>query len=892
MVSRFARCGHVVVVVCLLAAAMLAAAAPASAQTGRPGTLQITVVDPSGAVIANATVTVTGAETATKAQTPAPVQTNAQGVASVAGLPPGRYAVSAEFPGFETRALPEVRVRAGDNKQVMMLPIAGVQDAVTVERDKQESAADRQSTFGTVLTREQLEALSDDPDTLRQQLQDMAGPGAVIKVDSFEGAALPPKAMIRSIRISRDQFAAENHSAGGISIEIITQPGLGPIRYNTAFRFRGGSLSGRSPFTPVKGPEQLKNYMMGLNGALVQNKASFNLNVNGVDSYETPNINAARAIGDGTRSEALRLSTPRDNLNVNANVDYALTLDQTLRFGYNGNRNSVENLGIGEYDYEERAYSTENSNHNLRVQHMGPLGRRMFLRTRLQMFWNDSESRSAFEAQTIRVLDAFTRGGAQRAGGQHSRGLNVGSDLDYVRGIHSFRTGLQFDTLRVRADDTTNYLGTYTFESQRAFEEARPRSYTQRVGDPEIRYSNVQAAWYGQDDVRIRRNLTVSAGVRYEAQTHVTDYNSFMPRVGVTWAPFKSGATTLRSSWGIFHDWLPANTYEQTLRVDGFNQREVDLLDPSFPDVGDIGTAPPANRYLLDGGLRLPHTNRVSGGIDQRLARQVQTSVTYAYQRGVSVLRGLNLNAPVDDVRPDPGFGNIVEVVSDAASRLHEVQFSMTVNPGALIPAFNAPLINWKRATVFTNYTWANLENNSDGAFAIPATGSLVQEWGSASQEIPHRFNFTFNSQFVRNFLMQWNFNVNSGLPYTIRTGFDGNGDLVYNDRPDGVARNTQRAPTQWTINPAAAYTFLFGRQQTRLPPGISVIAGGAGAPTVQTFDQNAARFRLQFVVQIQNLTNRPNYVGYSGVITSPFFGQATAVTGTRKVDVGVQLSF
>ena len=235
---------------------------------------------------------------------------------------------------------------------------------------------------------------------------------------------------------------------------------------------------------------------------------------------------------------------------------------------------------------------------------------------------------------------------------------------------------------------------------------------------------------------------------------------------------------------------------------------------------------------------------------------------------------------------------NIVEVVSDAASRLHEVQFSMTVNPGALIPAFNAPLINWKRATLFTNYTWANLENNSDGAFAIPATGSLAQEWGTASQEIPHRFNVTFNSQFVRNFLMQWNVNMNAGSPYTIRTGFDGNGDLVYNDRPEGVDRNTQRAPTQWTINPAAAYTFLFGRQQTRLPPGISVTAGGAGAPTVQTFDQNAARFRLQFVVQIQNLTNRPNYVGYSGVITSPFFGQATAVTGTRKVDISAQLSF
>jgi hypothetical protein len=115
----------------------------AVAQTARPGTLQVTV-DQSGAVIGNATVTVEGAEAATKGQTPAPVQTNAQGIANLAGLPPGRYAVRVEFPGFETRTLPEVRVRAGDNKQVMMLPIAGVQDSVTVERNKQETAADRQ----------------------------------------------------------------------------------------------------------------------------------------------------------------------------------------------------------------------------------------------------------------------------------------------------------------------------------------------------------------------------------------------------------------------------------------------------------------------------------------------------------------------------------------------------------------------------------------------------------------------------------------------------------------------------------------------------------------------------------------------------------------------------
>src|SRR6185436_15861239 len=157
-----------------------------------------------------------------------------------------------------------------------------------VERNKQETAADRQSTFGTVLTREQLEALSDDPDILRQQLQDMAGPGAVIKVDSFEGAELPPKAMIRSIRISRDQFAAENHSAGGTSVEIITQPGIGPIRYNSGFRYRGGRLSGRSPFTPERGPEQTKNYFVNLNGTLVPQKASFNVTPRGSTRSRRP----------------------------------------------------------------------------------------------------------------------------------------------------------------------------------------------------------------------------------------------------------------------------------------------------------------------------------------------------------------------------------------------------------------------------------------------------------------------------------------------------------------------------------------------------------------------------------------------------------------------------
>src|SRR5207248_8028163 len=138
----------------------------------------------------------------------APIAATEQGVATFTGLRPGRYVVKAEFSGFDPKVDPDVRVRAGDNRQTLALTLQKLADEITVGRDKQEAAADRQSTFGSALTRDQVDALSEDPDVLRQQLNDLAGPGAVIRVDSFEGTPLPPKSQIKSIHITRDGFAA------------------------------------------------------------------------------------------------------------------------------------------------------------------------------------------------------------------------------------------------------------------------------------------------------------------------------------------------------------------------------------------------------------------------------------------------------------------------------------------------------------------------------------------------------------------------------------------------------------------------------------------------------------------------------------------------------------
>ena len=132
------------------------------------------------------------------------------------------------------------------------------------------------------------------------------------------------------------------------------------------------------------------------------------------------------------------------------------------------------------------------------------------------MQWTDSTSRAATEARTIRVTDAFTTGGAQVAGGRHALQFEYATDVDYIRGRNSVRTGILLNGIHYRSDDASNYLGTFTFASQAAFDAGQPSTFTQRLGDPLIEYWYLQAGLYVQDDLRFSKAATFSVGVRYE----------------------------------------------------------------------------------------------------------------------------------------------------------------------------------------------------------------------------------------------------------------------------------------------------------------------------------------------------------------------------------------
>src|SRR4029079_13788559 len=115
---------------------------------------------------------------------------------------------------------------------------------------------------------------------------------------------------------------------------------------------------------------------------------------------------------------------------VNGLLDYALTKNQTLRFGYSQNQNESRNQGIGAYDLPERAFTSDNNRYTARALEAGPIGRRVFINSGATMTWMDFGSPSEVEQPTIVVQDAFTSGGAQRSGRVRGRNMTLVSDVD------------------------------------------------------------------------------------------------------------------------------------------------------------------------------------------------------------------------------------------------------------------------------------------------------------------------------------------------------------------------------------------------------------------------------------------------------------------------------
>jgi len=858
---------------------VLAAAWPAAAQQ-RPGSLTVSVYDTTGAAIVATNVVLTLPDTTTLA-----LLADERGTVTFPDLVPGRYQVLAEFPGFEPTTV-EVQVRAGrQTRQDITLEIAGFVEQVDVAQD----SGDRQllQNFSQQMTPEDIASLPDDPDELAQVLQEMGGPGAVIRVNGFEGGQLPPKSQIRQIRFRFDPFAAEYHDAGRARVEVITKPGDGPVRNDVNLAFRNNEWDARNALAPVRGEGQTKRWGWSVDGPIVKGKTGFSLSLRGVDEYDVQTIRASAPTGFVSDL----VTQPMTRLDIDFNVDHVLSDTQTLRMSYDRNTNSRANMGVGDFDLAERAFSTNRTGHRVRVSNFGTYAKKYLNELRFEFSWDENEQRSLSNAQTIRIQDSATLGGAQVQGGTRSWEIEIADNLDIPLGkTHNIRTGFELDSGTYRSDSLRNTAGTFTFPSLEAYYAGLPNNYTQRlVTDPVVEYRNTELALFVQDDIRARKNLLLSFGVRQESQSLIGQKLNLAPRAGVSWTPFKHNKTTVRGGAGMFYDWYETSTYEQTLLVDGERQADLIIRNPGFPNPylgGSVAALP--SSIIRAGDLDMPTVRRFSVGVEQEITSWLRLRSNYFNQYGWNQLRARNVNAPIDGIRPDAAFGNITEILSDGTAEGQGMDLNLSFNyrPRRLFGVFG--------------YTLAERQNFADSALSLPANNlDIDAEWGAAADDIRHRVFSFFTSDLFWGLRAGLNFRAMSGRPYTITTGFDDNADGVVNDRPEGVGRNTARLPWQTSADLRLSWSTGFGpvrstsggpRGEVMMQRGPGGGPGGGGPGGLGGGEQRAVR--LEIYAQTFNLLNTVNYSRYGSVLSSATFGLPINAMPARRLELGMRIGF
>ena len=855
---------------CAFVLICLAMAVPSRAQT-RPGTLRLVVRDATDLTIPGATATLTGAN-GTKREAVA----NERGEVLFEGIAAGDYIVRVEFSGFTPTEVKDIRVRAGGQvSRNVVMEIAGLAEEIEVLPPDED--AQLLGAFTEQLTAEQLDALPDDPDELAQVLQQLAGENADIRVNGFAGGRLPAGTQIQEVRVRYDDASGSGN--GGPRIEVRTRPGSGRWRNSFNMNMRDDAMNARNAFSGERPSGQTRQYAWNANGPLIRNRTGISLRIDRAETQEQQAIRAARP--DGIFSSLV--SQPSTRTGVNVEIEHALTNAQELRADINFNRGNSLNQGVSEFDLPERAYSRLQSDGEIRLGHRTTIVRRYVNNLRVRYEWSRSESQSASNAQTIRVLDAFTTGGAQISGGRRSRDLQIENQLEFtVKKSHQMAFGGVITSNSYNVNEVRNTSGTYTFASLEMYRAGIPTTYTQRTINPNGGYSLQQFGWYLQDNYRVNRSVMISGAIRHDMQTHISDWTNFSPRASVSWT-LPGRKTTLRASMGVWPQFFQSGLYEQTLWANGLQQRDIVISNPGFPDPFSVGiplAAQPPSIVRAHRGIVMPYTRRVGVGVDRTLTSWARLRANYSHQIGRNLFRSRDLNAPIDGVRPDATLRNITQLESTARSQNRALEVNVMLN--------HRP----RRFSANVGYTLGEALNETDGALSLPPDSfDLSQEWGPSRQDVRHRLFASMNTDVKAGFRVNMNLRAQSPSPYNITTGFDENRDGQTNERPVGVMRNSGRGEGTANLDMGLVWERSVG-QRAQLNAQRGGGGGGMGGRNPGGNRAPEGVFRFEIFARASNVLNVVNPQNFSGVLTSPFFGRATSAAAPRRLVLGMRAFF
>lgn len=938
-------------------------------------TLRGQVADESGAVIPGAKVTLSGSAAPARTTT-----ADERGSYSFAGVQPGNYSVQASAPQLTQAQPANITLKPGPQVLNLMLKVASMSEKVTVQENSAPALSTDSSNNASalVLKGADLDALSDDPDDLAADLQALAGPsagpnGGSIFIDGFSGGQLPPKESIREIRINQNPFSPEYDKLGYGKIEIFTKPGSDKYRGTAQWNFANDFWNTRNPYSPDKAHFLLNEFEGDAGGPLTK-KSSFTVDAqrNMVDNGSITNAVTVNPQTLALQPFAGVLVTPGRYTNVSPRIDYQLNESNTLTFRYGIAHSDVRDNGIGGFDLASRAYHSQFTNQTVQAADTVLIGRAVN-ETRFQYYRSATQSIANSAAPTTQVLQSFNDGGAtigRTFDTQNNYELQNYTSM--VKGTHSWRFGVR---LRGQTDDNIspqNFNGIFTFaggalapvldaQNQPVLDAQgqmvlAPISSIERyrrtllfmqfgdtpalirtLGGGATQFSinsgiagsavhQVDAGIFVGDEWRMRPNLTVSLGMRYETQSNIHDYRDIAPRVAIAWAPGggagKRAKTVLRAGLGMFYDRFPLANTLTAARYNGVVQQQYVVTDPDFyPNIPTTaalaGFQSTQVIQEVSSRLRAPYIMQSAVTLERQLPRNTTLAVTYTNSHGLHLLRSEDINAPLPGTyNPAAQNSGIFPLGHPGAVDLMES--SGLYNQNQVISNVNAKLN--AGFSLFGFYVFNRARSNTDGIGTFPANPyNFAGEYGPAATDVHHRVTIGGSIN------LRWAIRISpfvvmqSGAPFDITAGNDLYGTTLFNARP-GIAtdpnklgliqtpyglldpnpspgerllpRNFGRGPGQYNVNLRVAKVIGFGRSR-EASHGDARSGGGASNPLQAATGRGLGgligtpstphRYNLSIGLSIRNLLNHTNPGPIIGNITSPYFGFANQIAGGQN---------
>ncbi len=874
------------------------------------------VKDQQGAVIVKAEIILRDADGAEQKTV-----SDEQGAFGFERLRNGDYTLQISADGFAAHE-EKLEINSTKLSEISIILYPTIRANVEVESNP-EVALDAERAAGTqILTQEDLDALPDDPDDFKQQLQNLAASaggvpdGAVITVDGFlTGGKLPPKSAIRQVRINPNIYSAEYDTPPfqGGRIEIITKPGSGSFTGSAFFNYNGTALNARDPFALTRAETNTNLYGFNFGMPIIKNRAGFFLDFERRDIDESATVNAI-ILDDNFQASNLIANIPNPKrLTIgSARADWQINPNNALIFRYDLNQNKLTNQGIGGTNLPERGFNSNQTENSFRVTETVVVNPRTVNELRIGLTFNKIEQNATSNQPSIIVAGSFSSGGANSQNlSRREKRLEIADYLTTEIGKHSLKFGIQIFNRNISELRAENTNGSFYFGGATLIDGTRissleqyrrallslsggvPTRFSITTGVPQVSVNQWLFAGFVQDEWKLNPKLLLSVGFRFEAQTAPNDAASFAPRIGVAFTPDKKRNWVFRARAGVFYERIDDALRLEAERLDGIKQRQIIVDSPSFPNPflnGNINNAIPTIR-IFDSPLKPPSSLQIRVEFERQLPRGWKISASHSWTFGSNRLRSRNVNAPLLSAEyPDPQtaprpFGiqeNILQFESSGKLRGRVLYVGVNQNTNKFF-SVNAGYLNLDFLT------------DADNAFALPQSSyDLTGEFARPVWQSRHRCFLSTSINLPVKLRLSASFNAASGTPFNITTGRDNNGDGNFNDRPDeSFSGNSQGVSTIFGFLDPNVINGNFRRNAGTNPPTATLDLNLSRMFLVgKTNDKGETRYRLAFNIRAANLFNRANLTGTSGVLFSPFFGRATVANPARRIEFGIRFNF